>query len=103
METCGTYTGERMYFSTDEPKWIRKIMKYREERPDDVEILAEPETNDGCLYCTVPSSWLKVQPPQTRHLSEEKRRELAERLAKARNKNTGDDAHGEEDDADGES
>lgn len=104
METCASYVDKTMYVSTDEQKWIRKIMQFREQHPDLVQIIAEPETNDGCLYCTVPSSWLKIRPPRSATMTEEQKKAAAERMLSARNKtNTGDDAHGEEDNADGES
>lgn len=69
METCFNYTGETAYFSSDERKWHTKIRKLAAEHPDEVTILEQPETNDGCIYAKLPASWLKIVPP--RQYSEE--------------------------------
>lgn len=69
METCFNYTGETAYFSSDERKWYTKIRKLAAEHPDEVTILEQPETNDGCIYAKLPASWLKIVPP--RQYSEE--------------------------------
>lgn len=85
-ETSCTYSnGSALYFSSDERRWINKIRKLKEEYPDQIEILAEPEANDGCIYCTVPSAWLKIKPPVKRApLSEEQKTQARERMMKAR-------------------
>ena len=84
METCCNYTGKTMYVSTDERWLINRILKFAEQKPDDVNILAMPENNDGCLYCAVPADWLKITPPTKREFTEEQRTALAERMANAR-------------------
>lgn len=88
METCFNYCDPNTaFFSSDERKWINKIRKLKEQHPDDIVILAEPETNDGCIYCKLPTSWLKIAPKREgRQLSEEERQIAAERLALYRNK-----------------
>lgn len=85
-ETSCTYSnGSALYFSSDERRWINKIRKLKEEYPDQIEILAEPENNDGCIYCTLPSAWLKIKPPAKRApLSEEQKTQARERMMKAR-------------------
>lgn len=82
METSFSYSGEKAYFSSDERKWISKIRKLAEKYPDEVRIIALPENNDGCIYVELPTSWLKVQPPIKRELTEEERQELREAFAK---------------------
>lgn len=77
-ETSITYTSETAFFSSDEMKWINKIHKLQKEHPDKVFILKEPQDNDGCIYCKLPSSWLNLRPKAV--MSEERRREAAERL-----------------------
>jgi len=91
METCFNYCYERnkkdnvAWFSSDEQKWINKIRKLKNEYPDEIQIIAEPETNDGCIYCQLPASWLKIQPKRkTRTMTEEERIEAVERLKQAR-------------------
>ena len=79
METCFNYCykpGEKYdaYFASDEPKWIRYIHRLKEAHPDEVTILNEPETNDGCIYCKVPASILKLKFPK--NISEEHRQRL---------------------------
>lgn len=80
METSCTYTDKTMFVSTDERRIITRLMKLKDSHPDDVEIIALPADNDGCLYCKVPSSWFKIAPPIRRDLSEEERLVLSERF-----------------------
>ena len=80
METCFNYTGKVAYFSSDERKWIDKIMKFKEEHPEDVEIIRMPKDNDGCIYAKVPACWLRVQPKRKVELTEEERAVLRERM-----------------------
>ena len=86
METCFNYCDKEVaFFSSDERKWITRIRKLAKDFPDKVEILKQPEDNDGCIYAKLPSSALKVSVRKTRILSEEQRQAYAERLTKARN------------------
>lgn len=85
METCFNYVDkDRGFFSSDERKWISKIKKLAKKYPDKVEILAEPETNDGCIYCRLPTEWLKITPPRSLSMTEEQKSSVAQRLAHAR-------------------
>lgn len=84
METSCTYTDTTMYVSSDQQKIINKVRKLLEQHPDEVTILRQPEQNDGCIYATMPSAWLKISPPRTVELSDERKAELAERLKVAR-------------------
>ena len=85
MDTCFNYCNkEKAYFSSDEWKWINKIHKLKEQYPEEVDILNEPEDNDGSIYCTVPVSWLKIQPKRKVSMSDEEREILRERLARMR-------------------
>ena len=85
METCFNYCDkDHAFFSSDEQRWINKIRKLLEEHPAEMKLLASPETNDGCIYVELPSSWLKIQPKKTRELSEEEKDVLRERLARMR-------------------
>jgi len=83
METCFNYTEkEHGYFSSDERRYITKIHKLAEKYPEQVRIIAEPENNDGCIYCELPTSWLKIQPPRKLDLTDEQREELSVRMKK---------------------
>jgi len=85
LETCFNYVEkDNGFFSSDELRWINKIHKLKEQYPDDVKILAEPDVNDGCIYCKLPTSWLKIQPKRKVELSEERKDVLRERLARMR-------------------
>ena len=87
METCIEYTDlKQMYFSTDEAKWIKYIRSLEKEYPKDIRIIRQPEDNDGCLYCSVPVSWLKIKPKKTRDMSDEEREALRERMQAMREK-----------------
>lgn len=65
METTISYTDGTAYVSTDEKKLANKIRKLAEARPDDVHILADGPANDNCLYCTLPSEWVRIRVPAT--------------------------------------
>lgn len=84
METSATYTSAEMFVSSDERKFIRKIQQLAVNHPDDVTIIAQPETNDGCIYAKMPASWFKIKPPVKRNLSDEQRELLAERARNLR-------------------
>lgn len=75
METSFNYADkERGFFSSDERKFINKVRKLKEQYPDQVRIIAEPEDNDGCIYCELPSEWLKIVPKRV--LTEEHKQKL---------------------------
>ena len=73
-----------MFISTDERWLINRLMRFKEARPDEVEVIRSPENNDGCLYCKVPVDWLKITPPAKRELTDEQRAAMAERLRNCR-------------------
>ena len=65
METTISYTDATAYVSTDEKKLVNKIRKLAKDRPDDVRILADGPENDNCIYCTIPSDWVRIRVPAT--------------------------------------
>ena len=65
-------------FTSAETKWINKILKLKAEHPDQVDIKAYPENNQGYIYAHLPKKWLKVSPP--RQMSDEQKAAAAERL-----------------------
>lgn len=75
------YKGDkRATVSFSQGKYISRIKKLKEKYPDEVEIVAE--NSDGSLYAHIPTKWIKINPPQ--QISEERKIELAERMAKLR-------------------
>lgn len=81
METCLNYTDTmEMFFSSTERRWINKIRKLHGEHPDEVTIIAQPETNDGCIYAKLPAEYLKISPPRHLNMPDEHRRRSAEWL-----------------------
>ena len=87
IETCCEYIkGDVMYVSSSEKSIINKIHLWQKDYPEDVVILVEPDKNDGCIYATVPSSYLILRPKKKRKLSDEQRLRLAENARKAREK-----------------
>lgn len=79
METCFNYVDKDVaFFSSDERRWINKIRKLKEQHPDEIQILAEPENNDGCIYCRLPSYTLKIQ--FKREYTEEERQAAREKF-----------------------
>ena len=83
METCLCYNNKEVaFFSSDERRWITKIRNLKKKYPDEVEILAKSETNDGCIYCKLPSQWMKIQPKRV--YSEERKQEMIAQLKRGR-------------------
>ena len=87
-ETCIEYldADDHATFFSSERKWISKILRFKEEYPNDVEITEYPETNHGFIVAHVPKSWFKVGPPRKSNFTDEQRAEIAERLALSRKK-----------------
>lgn len=86
-ETATNYVsdGTLMSFSSNERRWITKITKLAAKHPDEVRIIATPETNDGCLCVHIPKSWLKISPPKKLNLTDEQRQAAAERMRQISN------------------
>jgi len=81
METCFNYTDkDTAYFSSDERKFINKVRRLKEQYPDQVRIIAEPEENDGCIYCELPSAWFTIRIPKKMNFTEEQKAERAEKM-----------------------
>lgn len=80
METCFNYCGEKGYMSSDERKWIGRIRRLKEQHPDEVRIITEPEDNDGCIYAELPKEWLQVRPPKKMNYTDEQRQILSDRM-----------------------
>lgn len=55
-----------------------KLMRYAQERPDEVKI--EALNQDGSAFIKVPVNWVKISPP--RKVSEEQREAAGERFRK---------------------
>jgi hypothetical protein len=88
METaCGYLDDKVMWVSTDERRMITHLLKLAEKHPDEVKVVARPEENDGCLYLKCPASYLKINPPARKNLSDEQRVALRERMKSMRKPN----------------
>ncbi len=99
METAMGYLTEdegRAWFSSDEKKWKKRIMKLAEEYPEQVKITVYPEDNDGCINAWIPAKWIRVKPPVKRNLTDEQRMAMSERLKKAREAGNEDEEEDEE-------
>ena len=96
METCFECCAKgEGWFSSDETKWINHIKKLKEKYPDKVKIVRQPEDNDGCIYCRIPSDWMKIKPKRECTLTEDQRAAIHESLmagkaAKLQNKSNDD-------------
>ena len=86
LETCFNYCSlDTGFFSSDEQRWINKVRKLKEQYPDLVTIIAQPETNDGCIYAKMPVSFLRLQGPSKKpNLSEEQMELAKQKLAEGR-------------------
>lgn len=83
METCINYCEPGFAFmSSDERRWINAIHKLAKEKPDDVVIINEPDTNGGFIYAKFPQKWVRVRPPRNVSISDERREFLRKNLMK---------------------
>ena len=81
METCFNYCDKtKAFFSSDEIKYIKKIYELQKDYRDEVQILAHPDKNDGCIYCSLPVSWFSIKPPRKHNITDEQREALRERM-----------------------
>jgi len=93
METCIEYCEPGWaWMSTDERRWINKLRKLAEERPDECVILKQPEDNGGFIYAKFPQKWVRVNPPKVVNLTDEQKAARAEALLKARQEKNEDQA-----------
>ena len=83
-QTADSKTAE---LSTDERKWVNKLLRLAEQHPDQVRIIEHPDDNYGVLLAELPKSWFKISPPRSRTMSEEQKAAAAERLRNARHIN----------------
>lgn len=68
--------------SFNQQKYITRIKKLKDMRPDECEICAI--NSDGSLVAHVPRSWIKISPP--RKVSEARRQAASERMKAYRKK-----------------
>ena len=85
IETCFNYCArEAGYFSSNEQRWITRILKLKDQYPELVTILKMPEDNDGVIYAKMPVTFLRLQGPAK--FSEETINASRARLAEIRSK-----------------
>ena len=71
----------RCFISTDMQKYKTQILKIMEKDPAAVRIIAEPENNQGMLYCELlEKKCLNLRFPRRVDLSIDQRQKIAERL-----------------------
>lgn len=77
------YTGDKKCtVSLTNQKYCNRIKKLYGKVPDQFDWF---EVNaDGSVYARIPLSWVKITPPQKSNLTDEQRREIAERLRNSR-------------------
>lgn len=82
-------TGDKVGVVTfSQKRWVSKLLKYAEDYPEDVEIIAK--NSDGSVFAHVPVSWFKFSPPRKgREMTDEEKAAAAERLRKARENKKG--------------
>ena len=78
----------RITITTYHRKFINKLKAISEEKPEEVEIIKE--NKDGSICVHAPLSYLQISPKRTHNISEEKKQELRERLARMREAKCGE-------------
>ena len=83
IETVIEYADQRgAFITTNEGRWIRRIRQLQEKYPDEVCLIAVPETNQGILLAKVPVKWVKIAPMKKYTLTDEERQKRSENLRK---------------------
>ena len=83
METCINYCEPGFaYISSDERRWITKVIALANDHPDECIIIKHPQDNDGFIYAKFPQKWARIAPP--RHMSDEQKAIAGERLRRFR-------------------
>ena len=67
-----------------------RVLALAKEHPDKVKIIARPDEKgqDGYLLAHIPASWIKINAPAVRKISDEQKEQMVARLAAAREKKT---------------
>lgn len=85
-ETAVEFFGDEKFltYTTNDRKYVNKLRKQAEDYPDDVQIVSEFE--DGTLVAHLPRKWFVAPKPPVKRapMSEERKDELRDRLAKMR-------------------
>ena len=91
IETCFNYCSrEAGYFSSNEQRWITRILRLEKQFPELVTVLKKPEENDGVIYARLPVTFLRLQGPAK--ISEETIQASRARLAEIRDKKRAEEA-----------
>lgn len=80
----GYCESDKAFFTSNERKWINRMRMLAAKHPEECKIIEQPESNDGYIYCKLPTSWLYIRPPKKHVMTEEQKLAGAERLRKAR-------------------
>lgn len=93
-ETVMGYTDQDKFasFCSAEQKWITKILRYKEEHPDEVSIVKLPKENNGYILAYIPKSWFKMSPKRKMNYSDEYRAKLADMLRANKAKSQGENS-----------
>ena len=74
---------KRATVTLSQGRYKTKVEKLAKERPDECKILAR--NPDGTILAHVPTSWVKISPPRKVEMSEDRKEQLRQQLASARN------------------
>lgn len=70
--------------TTNERKWITKVLSLQAKHPDDIIIKVPPDKNNGVLVAAIPKNWLRINPPKKMKYTDEQKAAIAARLKGAR-------------------
>ena len=82
---------EHAFFSANERRHVKTILRLAEEYPDEVTIKIMPENNGGHILAWIPKRWIRITPPIKRDLTDEQRAELSARARANFSKNDEDE------------
>lgn len=60
---CGWSDEKHIYFTSNDPTWIRDVLRRIKNNPGSSTIHRSPEKNEGYLYCSIPKEWMVLKSP----------------------------------------
>lgn len=71
---------EHAFFSANEKRHVKNILRLAEQYPDEVTVKIMPEKNGGHILAWIPKRWIRISPPRKLDLTDEQRAAISDRM-----------------------
>lgn len=71
---------EHAFFSANEKRHVKNILRLAEQYPDEVTVKILPEKNGGHILAWIPKRWIRISPPRKLDLTNEQRAAISDRM-----------------------